>query len=308
MYRIKGTVGLFLIFILSSCETKTAAESEMNTNTSEQTVFDWQGHRGARGLVAENTIPAFLKALSYPIQTLELDVVITRDSQVLVSHDPWMSAKICTQPDGTEITGENEKQFIILEMDYATIQGFNCGLKHSGFPGQEPITVSKPLLTEVIDAVEKYCQENNRALPQYNIEIKSNPAWDNTLTPAPAVFAKLLLDLIEAKGIQARTTVQSFDIRSIEAVHQLNPTISQAYLVETAGNVQTKLGLLSFQPEIYSPHFELLNKSIVDTLHEKGMKVIPWTVNETKQMQKLITMGVDGIITDYPNRIPFDDK
>lgn len=310
MHLAKILLGLLILLNLNNCQTKSSdnTDTEMEIPNTEMTNFDWQGHRGARGLVAENTIPAFLKALSFPIKTLELDVVITKDSLVLVSHDPWMSAKICEQADGAAITAEEEKSFNILEMDYETIQTFNCGKKHDGFPGQEPLRVSKPLLSEVIDAVEAYCQTNGRDLPNYNIEIKSQKAWDNIFTPRPKVFAELVLDVIKEKGITDRVNVQSFDIRSIEAVHQLDANIRQAYLVGSAGSVADKLSLLSFQPEIYSPHYSLLTKSVLDTLHQKGMKVIPWTVNETADMNRLVDLGVDGIITDYPDRIPFKKR
>ncbi len=307
MHSSKTIFGLLILFTLSNCQPKASepTQKDMEASTNTATNFDWQGHRGARGLMAENTIPAFLKALTYPIQTLELDVVITKDKLVLVSHDPWMSAKICSQSDGATITPDEEKSLKILEMDYATIRTFDCGKRHSGFPEQEPIEVTKPLLSDMIDAVEAYCQENGRDLPNYNIEIKSRKTWDNVFTPEPQIFAALVLAVIKEKGISDRTCVQSFDVRSIEAVHQLDPNITQAYLVETPGNVEQKLSLLSFQPEIYSPYYPLLSKTILDTLHQKGMKVIPWTVNETADMKKLVDLGVDGIITDYPDRIPF---
>ncbi|MEM6377030.1 MAG: glycerophosphodiester phosphodiesterase family protein [Bacteroidota bacterium] len=308
MYSLKAFCAVLIFLTFSSCQpnTSTDKETEMEKPTSTSSNFDWQGHRGARGLVAENTIPAFLKALSYPIQTLELDVVVTKDSLVLVSHEPWMSAEICNQPNGYAIYPAEQEGFKILEMDYETVKTYNCGLKHSRFTEQDPIEVYKPLLSEMIDAVEAYCQENDRDLPNYNIEIKSRPAWDNVFTPEPKVFAALVLDVVKEKGIFDRTCIQSFDVRSVEAVHELDPNITQAYLVETPGNVEQKLSLLSFQPEIYSPYYPLLNKSILDTLHQKGMKVIPWTVNETAEMKKLVDMGVDGIITDYPDRIPFN--
>ena len=307
MDSIKACFVVLILLTFSSCQPNASSDTQIEMETPTSKKMDWQGHRGARGLVAENTIPAFLKALEYPIQTLELDVVVTKDSLVLVSHEPWMSAEICKQPNGYAIYPAEQENFKILEMDYETIKTFNCGLKHSRFPEQEPIEVHKPLLSEMIDAVETYCKEKGRDLPNYNIEIKSQPEWDNHFTPEPIVFATLVLDVIKEKGIANRTCIQSFDVRSIEAVHKLDPNITQAYLVETPGNVEQKLSLLSFQPEIYSPYYPLLNKNILDTLHQKGMKVIPWTVNETTEMEKLVKMGVDGIITDYPNRIPFNE-
>jgi len=266
--------------------------------------FDWQGHRGARGLLPENTIPAFLEALKYPVSTLELDVVISKDSQVVVSHDPWLSPAICAQPSGEAIPEVDPPAYPILEMDYAAISRFNCGLPAPGFSEQQSQEVAKPLLAEMLAQVEAHCRETGRDLPRYNIEIKSRPEWDNELTPEPARFAALLLQVVLEAGIADRTCIQSFDVRSLEAVHEQAPGMTTAYLVENQHSLAENLAKLSFQPSIYSPYHQLLDKATVAALHEMGISVIPWTVNEPALMQELIEMGVDGIITDYPNRIP----
>lgn len=266
--------------------------------------IDWQGHRGARGILPENTIPAFLEALKYPVKTLELDVVISKDKQVVVSHEPWLSPEICVQPNGEAITESEPPAFSILSMDYAEIKKFNCGQQPSRFPEQKTMEAAKPLLTEMIDAVEAFCREQNRDLPHYNIEIKSREEWDNELTPAPDEFTALLLGVLTEKGIRDRTCIQSFDVRSLEAVHRQAPEMTTAYLVEDTGSVASKMEKLSFSPTIYSPYYKLLTAAVVSELHERGMQVIPWTVNDAATMRQLITMGVDGIITDYPNRIP----
>lgn len=292
-----------LLFFACQRQERTS-EGEDQNDDMQRTEIDWQGHRGARGLLPENTIPAFLKALEYPIQTLELDVVISRDQQVVVSHEPWMSPEICRTPEGEEIEERESPLFKIIELDYAEIKQFDCGQKHSRFPEQTPTTVAKPRLTDMIETIENYCRENNRKLPYYNIEIKSQEKWDDILTPKPEEFARLVLAVISQKGIQNRTCIQSFDVRSLEAVHAQNPDITTAYLVESPGNIQSKLDLLSYVPSIYSPYYKLLTKATVDEIHSKEMKVIPWTVNETEEMEQLLEMGVDGIITDYPNRIP----
>ncbi|HKK74412.1 MAG TPA: glycerophosphodiester phosphodiesterase family protein [Saprospiraceae bacterium] len=274
-----------------------------NTDMINQKI-DWQGHRGARGLLPENTIPAFLEALKYPITTLELDVVITKDEQVLISHEPWLSPEICVQANGEEIPESEPPTYLIMDMDYEQIQTFNCGQQAPGFPEQQPMGVAKPLLVDMIDAVEKYCRENDRELPHYNIEIKSRKAWDGELTPQPERFAALLLAVLTKKGIVDRTCIQSFDVRSLEAVHQQRPQMTTAYLVGEPGSLASKLDLLSFTPTIYSPYYKLLSEAVVSDLHERDIRVIPWTVNDSEAMRQLVEMGVDGIITDYPNRIP----
>lgn len=266
--------------------------------------FDWQGHRGARGLLPENTIPAFLKALEYPIKTLELDVVITKDRQVLVSHEPWLSHTICSNPDGTPITESQEKSLNILQLTHAQIQQYDCGSRgNARFPQQQPMKTDKPLLREVFTAVEAWCKEKNRVLPFYNIEIKSQADWDNIYTPPVEIFAKLLLDEIKTANIQKRVCIQSFDVRALRAVRQMNPTITTAFLVENEEGFNSNLQKLDFVPSIYSPYYELVDSELVKMVHAKKMRLIPWTVNDTTSMQKLIQLGVDGIITDYPNII-----
>ncbi len=266
--------------------------------------FDWQGHRGARGLAPENTVPAFLKALEYPVKTLELDVVISKDSQVVVSHEPWMSATICQQPDGTPVSESEEKQFNIFNLTWPDIQQFDCGSRgHTGFPEQKPTAVHKPLLREVIAAVQQYCRENGREEPFYNIEIKSNLEWDDVYTPKPRAFAQLLMDELKHTGIENRTCIQSFDVRALRAARAIDDDLVLALLVGNAGGLEANLETLGFVPEIYSPHHALVTVNLVEKIHEAGMKIIPWTVNDTAAMQALIQLGVDGIITDYPNLI-----
>lgn len=287
-----------LLGVLLACNSS-KFEDQMETEK-----FDWQGHRGARGLLPENTIPAFLEALKYPVTTLELDVVISKDSQVVISHEPWLSPAICAQPSGEAIPEVDPPAYPILEMGYAALSRFNCGLPAPGFPEQQARDVAKPLLADMLTRVETYCRETGRDLPRYNIEIKSRPEWDNELTPEPARFAALLLQVVQEAGTADRTCIQSFDVRSLEAVHEQTPEMTTAYLIENQDSLAENLNRLSFRPSIYSPYYQLLDKAAVAALHERGISVIPWTVNEPALMQELIEMGVDGIITDYPNRIP----
>jgi len=266
--------------------------------------FDWQGHRGARGLLPENSIPAFLKALEFPLRTLEMDVVISADSQVVVSHEPWMSHEICKHPNGRPVLPAEENALNILEMNYARIQEYDCGSRgNRAFPGQEAQKVKKPLLSEVVKAVQRYCSEHNREPPQYNIEIKSRPQWDDYLTPPPETFARLLLQTLDALAIADRSCVQSFDPRALRAVRARAPHQTTALLVESPKSVDAQIEELGFTPAIYSPYYKLVSARMVEEAHQRQMQIIPWTVNDSSMMARLIELGVDGIITDYPDRI-----
>lgn len=273
-------------------------------NVNAQFSYDLQGHRGARGLMPENTIPAMIKALDLGVTTLELDLAVTKDGEVVVSHEPYMNPVICLTPDGKEIAA-GDKTYNIFQMDFSEVIQFDCGSKfHSGFPQQVKFHVSKPRLSDLIDVVEKYVSDMGLTKPNYNIEIKSSPEGDGVYHPAPKEFSDLVYHLINEKLDWNRVNIQSFDFRVLQYMHQAYPQVTLAMLVETATKPEEQLAQLGFEPQIYSPFFPALTKEAVDNFHQKGMKVIPWTVNTTEQMEKLLDMGVDGIITDYPNLAP----
>jgi len=291
---------IFLLFssllLLHSCTN----EAPMSTD------IDWQGHRGARGLVPENTIPAFLKALEFPaVTTLELDVVISKDRQVVVSHEPWMSHHICSHSNEMPIR-EADRDFVNLyRLTYEQIRTFDCGMRgNERFPEQAPMKVHKPTLPAVVEAVNAYCDQQNRPRPNYNIELKSRPEWDSLFTPPPAEFVQIVLQCLDSLDLQGHYNLQSFDERMLELLHEQRPDLPLAYLLEDFEGVEASLKNLSFQPTIYSPYYPLVTAKVVEAVHVKGMQIIPWTVNETQEMEALLKLGVDGIITDYPNRIP----
>jgi glycerophosphoryl diester phosphodiesterase len=163
--------------------------------------------------------------------------------------------------------------------------------------------VFKPTFAEMVDAVKTYCKEKNRPLPYFNIEIKSMPAWDEKFTPSVKTFAQLTLASIKRLKIYEKACIQSFDVRALEAIHQLDPQITTALLIETQGTIEANLAKISFKPSIYSPDFKLVDKNVVDFCHSKNIRIIPWTVNEVTDMKNMIKLGVDGMITDYPDRI-----
>ncbi len=268
-----------------------------------QPAFDLQGHRGARGLYPENTVPAFVCALDSGVTTVELDVVITRDRQVLVSHEPWMSSSICLQPGGSEISEADEKLLNIFEMDYDEVRRFDCGsIGNEDFPGQTRMHVSKPLFRDVIAAVEHHIKSLSSYEVDYNIEIKASPSGDNKFHPTPEVFSDLVYNVIDQYLSLERVVIQSFDFRVLKYWHTKYPEVRLSALIQNAKTVDSNLQTLGFQPSVYSPHYKLLTKEKVDHLKGLGIRVIPWTVNEISDMKRMVEWKVNGFITDYPDR------
>jgi glycerophosphoryl diester phosphodiesterase len=300
---------LLLFFFLSATAcTSDQNHNNMSTKTSEQSTtikIDWQGHRGARGLLPENTIPSFIKALEYDIKTLELDVVVSKDKQIIVSHEPWFSEHICTKPNGEPVTEAEAKSLNIYQLTYEEIKTYDCGMRGNvRFEEQQPMKVFKPSFMEMVSNVELYCKQNNRTLPYYNVEIKTEPEYYDVYTPAPEEFVRLMLKEIALLNLHDRVNLQSFDFNILREVKKQDPTISMAMLIENLNTVQDNLDELGFTPPIYSPYYMLLNEEVIKEIHTKGMRIIPWTVNDPVEMKKLADLGIDGIITDYPNRIP----
>lgn len=265
--------------------------------------FDVQGHRGARGLKPENSIPAFIAALDYGVTTIELDLAVTRDRQLIVSHEPWMSAAICLTPEGNPISRNRAKEYNIYNMTYAEVAAFDCGSKgNTDFPTQQAMRVSKPLLRDVIAAVEDHIRSASRYEVDYNIEIKSAPEGDGVYHPAPAEFSDLVYELLDRYLPMRRVVIQSFDFRVLQYWHKKYPDVRLAALVENTRSVSANLERLGFHPSIYSPYYKLVTRAMVSYLHRRGIRVIPWTVNDESDMLSLKALGVDGFITDYPDR------
>ena len=275
-------------------------------NTMPAAAFDLQGHRGCRGLLPENTIPAMLKALQLGVTTLEMDVVITADKEVLLSHEPFFNHEISTHPSGTQVTEAEEKSLNIYKMTLAQAQQFDVGMApHPRFAAQQKMAVSKPTLQQVIQAVKAYCQQNNHPLPAFNIETKCMPATDNQYHPTPEVFVILLMQVIMQQQVQQQTIIQSFDFRTLQYLHQQYPSIKTAALIEDDDQepFAQQLKKLGFIPTIYSPAHTLVTPLLVKQCKDMGIKLIPWTVNDPARGQALKAMGVDGLITDYPDRV-----
>ncbi|MDX2249901.1 MAG: glycerophosphodiester phosphodiesterase family protein [Bacteroidia bacterium] len=288
---------IIFLFLITACTNIPEGNKSMVT-------LDIQGHRGCRGLMPENTIPAFLRAIDLGVTTLEMDAVITQDSQVVLSHEPFFNHEISLKPNGEEISEAEEREHNIFTMTWEDVRLYDCGSKiHPRFPDQQKMMVSKPLLRDVIDAVETYAKGKGLPPLLYNIETKCQPATDNVFHPEPGVFAGLLMDVIIEKQITDRATIQSFDVRTLQIIRPQFPNQSLALLVENEETPEWNLAQLGFTPTIYSPDFHLVDDRLMDFVREKGMKIIPWTLNENPDIQRMLDIGVDGIISDYPDRV-----
>jgi glycerophosphoryl diester phosphodiesterase len=273
------------------------------TSTKKMT-FDKQGHRGCRGLMPENTIPAMIRAIDLGVTTLEMDITISKDRKPVVSHDAWFSSMISTAPDGRYITPADEKKHSIYSMEYEEIRKWDVGQKpHPLYPKQQKIKTYKPLLEELIDSVENYARRKKIKPLYYNIETKCSPAGDHILHPAPEEFTDLVMEVVNRKKISKRTIIQSFDERTLQAMHRNYPGVRTAYLIEnTEKNTAAKnIDKLGFRPDIYSPEYRLVTPELISYCHANGMKVIPWTVNDAEMIRKFKELGVDGVISDYPD-------
>lgn len=291
---------LSILCFLAACH---VANKIPDSRTIESS-FDTQGHRGCRGLMPENTIPAMKTALDLGVTTLEMDVVFTKDKKAILSHEPFFNHEISTKPNGEPVTEAGEKLLNIYKMDYAEVRKYDVGLKpHPRFPQQKKLAVYKPLLTEMLDSVKQYANESNRELPYFNIETKSDPASDNIYHPEPEEFVDLLMAVIREKQVEERVIIQSFDFRTLRYLHEKYPMIKTAMLIEDFDErgIKDQLRSLGFTPTIYSPEHKLVSPELVKKCHEQNIKIIPWTVNDKARINQLKAMNVDGIISDYPN-------
>lgn len=272
--------------------------------TSTEKTFDKQGHRGCRGLMPENTIPAMLHALDIGVTTLEMDIVFTKDSVAILSHEPFFNHEITTKPDGSFIEEKDEKNYNIFKMNFAETKQYDVGLKpHPRFPQQQKIAVHKPSLIELFDSVKVYMQKSRRPFPYFNIETKTMPFSDNMYHPAPAAFVDMLMKVIKEKEMEQWVMIQSFDVRTLQYLHTNYPTIPAVLLIEDYDKrpLEDQLKQLGFIPAVYSPENSLVTKELIGKCHKQNIKVIPWTVNMKAKIEELKALGVDGIISDYPD-------
>ena len=295
---MKKLFSIFVLFIIVSCH-----HSKILSEKSDLP-FDKEGHRGCRGLMPENTIPAMLHALDLGVTTLEMDAVITKDNKVILSHEPFFNHDITTRPDGSFIDQKEEKNYNIYKMTFVETQQYDVGLKpNPRFSKQQKLPVHKPLLADLLDSVQQYMSKSGRPHPDFNIETKTNALTDTIFHPAPAEFVELLMRVIKEKKVEAHVIVQSFDFRTLKYLHEHYPAIRTAMLIESFDKkgLDEQVKDLGFVPTIYSPAYQLVNDELIKKCHAQKMKVIPWTVNDKAKIEELKKMGVDGIITDFPD-------
>lgn len=283
--------------------------------------IELQGHRGARGLMPENTLPAFERALTIGVDVLELDVGVTKDGVVVISHDRAVKPDLARR-DGDWI----DAPVVIKATSLAELKTLDVGRPRPGgkvakrFPGQQPVDgTAIPTLSELFDLVKQRGDTSVR----FNIETKISPDYpDETL--APEAFAEALIAALRADGMERRAMVQSFDWRTLSAVNRLAPDIETVCLTAQQrwlDNVEH--GKPSASPwlsdldaddfpniaalvkaagcAVWSPYWRDVNAGSIAAAHALGVKVVVWTVNDTETMEMLVKAGVDGIITDYPD-------
>ncbi len=296
----------FCIFVIStlilfSCSSsRKMAHKKFNDRLPS---FDLEAHRGYRGMMPENTVGSMLYALSQGATTLEMDISFTKDKKLILSHEPFFNHEITTKPGGSFIDVTKEKDYNIYKMNYDEVKTYDVGLKpHPRFPQQTKVAAVKPLLSDVFAAVKNYMLTAKRPEPFFNIETKTEPTTDNTYHPAPAEFVDKLMKEIEAADLLEQVIIQSFDFRTLKIVHKDYPGVYTAMLVEKTDNrsFRKQLDDLGFTPTIYSPEFNLVTENLVKDCHEKGIRVIPWTVDDKADLNRLKKLGVDGFISDYP--------
>jgi glycerophosphoryl diester phosphodiesterase len=242
------------------------------------------GHRGARAMRPENTLPAFEYAIAQGVDALELDMAVTRDNVIVVSHDPELRSPVCTGP---------REHAVIHQLTLAEIREWDCGAKQNPlFAKQQTVPGTKmPTLDEVFALAPK-------GTFLFNIETKSFPQRPE-LTPPPAEFARLVLEVIRKRHLESRVILQSFDFRTLRAMKELAPEIRRAALYEGAARSFVEIGKEA-DAQIVSPEFHLVTAEQVKAAHAAGFEVLPWTVNMPTEWKRLVAAGVDGIISDDP--------
>ena len=267
-------------------------------------IIEVHGHRGCRGLRPENTLSAFLHATQLGVDVLEMDVVLSADGEVVVSHEPWFAAAICRDPVGRPIDPAQEQSPKLYQLPYSAIRGYDCGsTRHPDFPQQQSVAAPKPLLREVFPAVEQLAAQLVRPAVQYSIEIKCRPAGDGSEHPLPDQMVAAVGEVVRAAGVAGRVRLLSFDQRILRAARRQLPALPLCLLVENFQPLEAHLSALGFVPDTYGPMQELVTPALAAEVGALAMQLVPWTVNTEADMRRLLQLRVSGITTDYPDRL-----
>lgn len=290
-------IAAFIFILLSACKTKGLTEHKASFPE-----FSTEAHRGGRGLMPENTIPAMKNAIDIGVTTLEMDIHISVDGQAFLSHDHYINPLFTLDKNGKEIPEADDKKHILYQMKYEQIRKYDVDSKiNSRFPDQKKFKTYMPLLSELIDSVQTYIKTNNKKQVFYNIETKSVVNGDYILHPEPEKFVDLLVEVLEAKKVIPWVVIQSFDVRTLLVLNMKYPHIKTSFLIENNKPFEENMKILGFKPFIISPNSKLVTAEYIKKCHKQGLKVIPWTVNTKAEIKKLKALGVDGIISDYPD-------
>jgi glycerophosphoryl diester phosphodiesterase len=253
--------------------------------------FEIQAHRGARSFYPENTIQAFCKAADLGCRVIELDLVVSRDHRIVISHDLWL-------PAGPGATGTRRYLF---SMSFEEIGRIDCGLPSPQFPGQQRIAAAPPALRSVFEEVEEHLRRIGRPGGMvYNLEVKSMADLDGVAHPPPERYADLVIRDIRDSGLAGRVRLQSFDDRIVASARHLMPGLCFGLLVEERSGLDGFPARPGFVPEYVNPHFSIVDGKMIEWLHGLGAKVVVWTVNAPEEMVRMKRLGVDGLITDHP--------
>ena len=269
-----------------------------------QPSIDLQAHRGGAGLMPENTVSAMKNAMDLGVHTLEFDLQLSGDKQVVVSHDNYFHPRYSMRPDSTLIQKEDPKEYLYT-MPYDSIVRYDVGLRFvERWPGQKKLSEHKPLATDLIDFTEQYAREQGLSPFRYNIEIKSRTGkGEGTLWPEYREFCDKCMEVLLAKGLGDRLVVQTFDVRALEYLHQKYPQVELSYLTEDETEIAQILSQISFTPRWWSPNHEVVTRENVAYCHALGIKVVPWTVDKEDDIARMVECGADAIISNYPDRL-----
>lgn len=293
---MRSTLFLFIPLFMSSC----LGSKKVSLNPSFKVI----GHRGHVSHFPENSLESFKSAVSLGVNALEMDLVISADNKVVVSHEPYMAAASVLTPQNKRISKSAEKSYNLYGMPYDSIRQYKTGLlKSRKFRNQKKSETFKPLLAEVLEQVERHRKDQNLPQIDYFLEVKSSLSDYGVFQPYPREFAELVMGVIKEHEMEKQVVIQSFDAEFLNAFNSRYPEIRTSILVYRTP-WREKLEQLNFKPDIIGPYFRQLKRiEQVEELHAQGFEVIPWTVNSKGKIRKMLKLGVDGIISDYPERL-----
>ena len=266
---------------------------------------DVQAHRGGAGLFPENTVEAMKECLDMGVNTLELDLQLTSDGQVVVSHDSYFHSRYAIRPDGSKVE-KNEPKEYLFTMPYDSIAKYDVGSRESTvWPGKACFPAVKPLAKDLFEFVEQYTKEKGYSPVRYNVEVKSSAkSGEGTNWANYDALADACCKLFHSLNLGDRLVIQCFDHRALNYMHEKYPEFKYSYLVSVnTGTFEEYMAKLNFVPTWLSPHHSITDAELVRKCHEMGMKIVPWTADEPDDIQRLIDLKVEAIITNYPDRL-----